>query len=79
MCVCAANLFVCAVSEICERANKRSAQREHWSGISQGSTLGPLFFVIYVNNLFLDRKCELRMYADDVTNDNNCSGDAGLK
>ena len=36
------------------------------SGVSHGSTLGPLF-LIYVNDLFFNTKCELLMYADDMT------------
>ena len=37
------------------------------SGISQVSTSGPLLFLIYVKDLFLNAKCELLTYADDMT------------
>lgn len=36
-------------------------------GVPQGSCLGPLFFILYVNNIFnVVNKCKLYMYADDV-------------
>lgn len=37
------------------------------SGVPQGSCLGPLFFILYVNNIFgTVNKCKLFMYADDA-------------
>ena len=35
-------------------------------GVPQGSILGPLFYIVYVNDIYTALSCKPRLFADDT-------------
>lgn len=54
-------------SQVVKMGNFQSEPRQITCGVPQGSILGPLLFIVYINNIFeLDLKGEIMLYADDT-------------
>ena len=57
----------------------RSSEAEVVSGVPQGSVLGPILFVLYINDLPDHVKCMLEMFADDTKIYGEVKGEEGIR
>ena len=47
--------------------NVKSDVKQETSGVPQGSRLGPLLFILYINDIEKDLESEILIFADDTT------------
>ena len=58
--------FLCGRTQYVAVRKARSAEADVPSGVPQGSVLGPLLFIIYINDLPSNVDSNAQMFADDT-------------
>ena len=59
------NSYLTSRSQYVQVSDVSSNQRDVLCGVPQGSIIGPLLFIVYVNDMSNAVKCDLYLYADD--------------
>ena len=59
--------YLSDITQFVEMDGKRSSNQNIYCGVPQGSILGPLLYLIYVNDISKSCKCNILSFADDTT------------
>ena len=59
------DVFLCIRQQIFVVSGAKSQWALVWSGVPQGTVLGPLLFSFYINNIMIGIEYEIRLFADD--------------
>ncbi|VDM04254.1 unnamed protein product [Schistocephalus solidus] len=58
--------FLTGRSQTVHISDKQSTKVEVESGVHQGSVLGPILFIVYINDCANELDCDIAMFADDL-------------
>ena len=59
--------YLCSRKQVVHVRGQESGEAMLRHGIPQGSNIGPLFFILFINDLPLHVSADVDLYADDMT------------